>query len=119
MLARDWLVPQLAATLKGMQAESLATVFEARQIPFAYITKPEELFDDPHLQQSGGLGRQVLEDGSETPMPLLPISIDGERLQPRHPIARIGEHTESVLRDLGYEAAEIARLAAAGVLKVS
>ena len=117
--ARDWLIPELGATLKSMEAEALAPVFEARQIPFAYITKPEELFDDPHLQQSGGLGRQILEDGSETPMPLLPISMDGQRLQPRQPIARIGEHTESVLRDLGYEAAEIARLAAAGVLKVA
>ncbi len=119
VIARPWLIPELANTIRHLDAEALAPVFEARQIPFAYITKPEELFDDPHLQQSGGLGRQVLEDGTETPMPLLPISIDGERLQPRQPIARIGEHTESVLRDLGYDAAEIDRLAAAGVLKVA
>lgn len=119
VIARPWLIPELASTIRHLDAEALAPVFEARQIPFAYITKPEELFDDPHLQQSGGLGRQVLEDGTETPMPLLPISIDGARLQPRQPIARIGEHTESVLRDLGYDAADIARLAAAGVLKVA
>jgi len=40
-------------------------------------------------------------------MPLLPISIDGKRLQPRHPLAGIGEHTYEVMREFGYSDAQI------------
>ena len=72
---------------------------------------------DSHLQQSGGMADLQLEDGSHTPMPLLPLSLDGQRLQPRRAIARIGEHTRQVMRELGYSDAHIAELCAAGVLK--
>jgi crotonobetainyl-CoA:carnitine CoA-transferase CaiB-like acyl-CoA transferase len=40
-------------------------------------------------------------------MPLLPLSLDGQRLPPRLPIAKVGEHTHDVLRGLGYSEPEI------------
>jgi crotonobetainyl-CoA:carnitine CoA-transferase CaiB-like acyl-CoA transferase len=39
--------------------------------------------------------------------------MDGARLQPRQPIAKIGEHTADVLRGLGYDDAQIAALTSA------
>ncbi|GAB2908351.1 CoA transferase [Paralcaligenes sp. KSB-10] len=110
VLARDWLIPELRATLKQFDGVRLAQEFEQKNIPFAAITRPEQLFDDPHLIASGGLGKQELEDGSVTDMPLLPISLDGERLQPRTPIARIGEHTREIMESLGYEAQDIQKM---------
>lgn len=110
VLARDWLIPELRGTLRGFDAAMLARVFEEKNVPFAPITRPEQLFDDPHLLASGGLGRQELEDGSDTPVPLLPISLDGARLQPRMPIAHIGQHTAEVLRELGYTQSQINEL---------
>nr|WKF58468.1 Acetyl-CoA:oxalate CoA-transferase [Paraburkholderia busanensis] len=111
VLAREWLLKTLGETLRERDGASLVPLFERDHIPFASITKPEELFDDPHLNQSGGLARLTLDDGSETGMPLLPVSLDGARLPPRRPIAKIGEHTAEVLRDLGYDDAQIAALA--------
>ncbi|MBW8838205.1 MAG: CoA transferase, partial [Burkholderia sp.] len=110
VLARSWLLQTLGETLREFDGAALVPLFERDHIPFASIVKPEELFDDPHLNESGGLARLTLDDGSETAMPLLPISIDGERLQPRQPIAKIGEHTAEVLRELGYDDARIASL---------
>ena len=110
VLARDWLIPELRITLKQFDGARLAQEFEQKSIPFAPITRPEQLFDDPHLIASGGLGKQELEDGSVTDIPLLPISLDGERLQPRAPIARIGEHTREILESLGYGAEDIQKM---------
>ncbi|WP_233411456.1 CaiB/BaiF CoA transferase family protein [Paraburkholderia kururiensis] len=105
--ARSWLLAELATTLATREAAELAPLFERHHVPFAAITKPEELFDDPHLLASGGLASLQLDDGGETRMPLLPLSLDGQRLPPRLPIAKVGEHTHDVLRGLGYSDEEI------------
>ena len=117
VLQRSRLLAHLAEVFAPLDAGQLALQLEANGIPFAPIRRPEELFNDPHLQQSGGMADLQLEDGSHTPMPLLPLSLDGQRLQPRRAIARIGEHTRQVMRELGYSDAHIAELCAAGVLK--
>jgi len=117
VLQRPRLLAHLAEIFAGLEAGELAPRLEAHGIPFAPIRRPEELFDDEHLIHSGGLARLELEDGSQTAMPLLPFSLDGERLAPRRPIARIGEDTLAVMRGLGYADSEIERLREAGVLR--
>jgi crotonobetainyl-CoA:carnitine CoA-transferase CaiB-like acyl-CoA transferase len=117
VLQRPRLLAHLAEVFAPLDAGQLALQLEANGIPFAPIRRPEELFNDQHLQQSGGMADLQLEDGSHTPMPLLPLSLDGQRLQPRRAIARIGEHTRQVMRELGYSDAHIGELCAAGVLK--
>ncbi|WP_043195332.1 CaiB/BaiF CoA transferase family protein [Pseudomonas putida] len=117
VLQRPRLLAHLAEVFAPLDAGQLALQLEANGIPFAPIRRPEELFEDPHLLQSGGMAELQLEDGSHTPMPLLPLSMDGQRLQPRRAIPRIGEHTRQVMRELGYSDAHIAQLCAAGVLK--
>ncbi len=117
VLQRPRLLAHLAEVFATLDAQQLAVQLEANGIPFAPIRRPEELFDDPHLRESGGMADLRLEDGSSTPMPLLPLSLDGQRLQPRRPIARIGEHTRKVMRELGYNDEHIAELCAAGVLR--
>ena len=114
MVARTWLLQTLGETLAHLEGTKLAPLFERDHIPFASITRPEELFNDRHLIESGGLAPLTLDDGTETVMPLLPISIDGERLQPRQPIAKTGEHTADVLRELGYSDTQIQALTHGG-----
>ncbi|TCK84140.1 CaiB/BaiF CoA-transferase family protein [Paraburkholderia sp. BL9I2N2] len=115
--AREWIIPTLAETLRTLSPSKLATAFESNNVPFANITRPEELFDDPHLKASGGLAKLQLDDGSETEMPLLPLSIGGARLQPRLPIASIGQHTREVLESLGYTSQQISDISRIGPLK--
>lgn len=117
VLQRPRLLAHLGEVFATLDAQTLVPQLEANGIPFAPIRKPEELFDDPHLIESGGLAKLQLEDGSYTDMPLLPVSLDGQRLGPRRSIPRIGENTREILLSLGYGDAQIDELQQAGVFR--
>ncbi|CAN7393915.1 CoA transferase [Acidovorax sp. LjRoot118] len=114
--ARDWLMPQLRSHLSGRSAGELAAIFEANELPFAPITRPEELFDDPHLNQSGGLAPIRLNNGTESKVPLLPLTLGGMRPGVRLQPPRAGEHTAALLQEVGYSDAEVAALRAQGAV---
>ncbi|MDP4077088.1 CaiB/BaiF CoA-transferase family protein [Acidovorax sp. A1169] len=114
--ARDWLMPQLRSHLSGRSAAELAGIFEANELPFAPITRPEELFDDPHLNQSGGLAPIRLNNGTESKVPLLPLTLGGMRPGVRLQPPRAGEHTAALLQEVGYSDAEVAALRAQGAV---
>jgi crotonobetainyl-CoA:carnitine CoA-transferase CaiB-like acyl-CoA transferase len=121
--ARPWLMPELRARLGGRSAREIGAVFEAEGLPYAPIARPEALFDDPHLAASGGLAPVTLPaDASSagreihTRSPLLPLTLAGERLPLRTPPPALGEHTQALLLELGYNATQIAALQADGVI---
>ncbi|MET0207848.1 MAG: CoA transferase [Burkholderiaceae bacterium] len=110
--AREWMMPQLRSHLAGRSAAELAAVFEANELPFAPITRPQDLFDDPHLNASGGLAPIRMNDGSQSKVPLLPLALDGERPGIRLQPPLLGEHTRRLLREVGYGDADIDSLTA-------
>jgi crotonobetainyl-CoA:carnitine CoA-transferase CaiB-like acyl-CoA transferase len=116
VLARDWLIPVLRDRMAPFSAAEISRRFEAVGLPYAPITKPEDLFDDPHLNATGGLAAVVLPDGRTSKTPLLPIAFGGLRLPLRLNPPQLGEHNNTILRDLGYRDGEIAALREAGVL---
>ena len=116
VLARSWLIPLLRERLAQFTSSELSKTFEAHGLPFAPITDPQHLFDDPHLQQTGGLAPMTLPDGRKTQVPLLPIKLGGERLGLRLDPPRLGEHTDVLLQSLGYSADDVATLHAEGIV---
>ena len=47
--AREWMMPELRRRLAGYSAAELGSRFEEYGLPYAPITRPQDLFDDPHL----------------------------------------------------------------------
>ncbi len=99
--SRGWIIPEIADIVRERSMAELCPVFEKLGLPFAPVNKPGDLFDDPHLNASGGLLDLELADGRTVKTPALPISIDGRRLQKRRDPPRIGEHTDEILAELG------------------
>ncbi len=116
VLARDWLIPELRTRLAGFSRAELSQRFEQVGLPFAPITDPQHLFDDPHLQATGGLAPMELPDGRKTQVPLLPLTLNGERLGLRLDPPKLGEHADELMRSLGYNVSQIAELRAQGVV---
>ncbi len=110
--ARSWMMPLLRERLAGHSAKELAAVFERHALPYAPITRPQDLLDDPHLQASGGLAPLTLPDGRTTQTVLLPLLLDGQRPGVRLSPPRLGEHNQPLLAELGYNTTEIAALGA-------
>ena len=98
--ARPRILPVVAAALARFTAPALMAECERLGLPFAPITRPVELFDDPHLNASGGLVPVTLPNGAETRLPALPLAFDGERLPQRRGLPTVGQHTGEILRDL-------------------
>jgi crotonobetainyl-CoA:carnitine CoA-transferase CaiB-like acyl-CoA transferase len=118
---RDWLIPLLRERLQHHSRAELAEVFEREGLPFAPITAPHELLDDPHLLATGGLAPITLPDGERAGQSaataLLPLSLGGERLGVRRDPPRLGQDSADLLAELGYDAATAARLSAVGDAK--
>jgi crotonobetainyl-CoA:carnitine CoA-transferase CaiB-like acyl-CoA transferase len=119
--ARDWLMPMLRSHLAGHSAAELSAVFEMHGLPFAPITRPQDLLDDPHLKATGGLAPITLCDGERagqaTSTVLLPLTLGGERPGVRMSPPRLGEHTRELLQELGYAPEAMDALQAGGITR--
>lgn len=111
---RSRIIPVIERTLARFRADELAHTLEEIGLPFAPINRPQDMFDDPHLAAGGGLLELTLPDGEnagkETRLPALPLQLDEERCRLRSDLPRIGEHSHSVLGELGYADEEVERL---------
>jgi crotonobetainyl-CoA:carnitine CoA-transferase CaiB-like acyl-CoA transferase len=109
-------LPRAAEVFRGYTRAALMEKCEALGLPYAPIARPVELFDDPHLNASGGLLPLTLADGRKTKLPALPLALDGVRLGVRRDLPAVGQHGAEVAEELGYSEADVAALRAAGVL---
>ncbi|WP_144185900.1 CaiB/BaiF CoA transferase family protein [Elioraea rosea] len=115
---REWLIPALAERFGRQTRAALAEACETCGLPFAPIARPDELFDDPHLNASGGLLPVTLPDGKATRLPALPVAMDGARMPLRRDSPTIGADGREVLAEAGLAPAEIEALVADGIVVV-
>ena len=120
VLARSTLIPDIKNRLAQFTAKEITAIFEENGLPFAPITRPEQLFEDPHLLATGGLAPITLTDGpkagTQTSTPLMPLMMNGKRLGVRLNPPKSGEQTQEILKELGYSEDEIRKLSSDGAI---
>ena len=124
--AREWMMPILRERFAPHSAKELSARFEKIGLPYAPITKPQDLFEDEHLLATGGLSPvSIPADASgagqavETRTALLPLTMNGQRMPLRSAPPRLGQDTQALMRELGYANNDIDALIQSGILKAA
>ena len=92
--ARETIMPRIRRLMKDYTRDEIIAKLDGSGMPFAPIGRPEDLFDDPHLN-AGGLETVTLPDGRETKLPATPVTMNGQRparpARLSHPADRSGD----------------------------
>jgi len=117
---RDWFLPEVENIVKKYTKAEVIDICDKAGICFAPIARPEDLFEDPQLNQGDyGLLETTFPGGVKTKMPRLPVQIgDFDFCKRSDPPAKIGADTRDILQKLGFEKNAINEMAEKGIIAV-
>lgn len=110
---REDIVHMIQEILRTRARAHWLKLFGVNKVPAGPIYRVDEVVEDPHFRARSTFYRMD-RAGEQLPQVGLGIKVDGVSARGSAPPPRLGEHTESVLRDLlRYDDARIAELRAA------
>src|SRR5215211_6038567 len=115
----DALLPIVESAIRARDAQDLEAALLAVGVPCARVNNFKEVFDDPQI-----IVRGMVQDVAHPRLgrmrtvrnPVL-LDHDGPGLERHSPM--LGEHSEEILRELGYAPAAIGDLASSGVTRLA
>jgi crotonobetainyl-CoA:carnitine CoA-transferase CaiB-like acyl-CoA transferase len=111
IFARGRIIPRVTEEIRRWDVKDLAAKLDALNICFSPINRPEDLFDDPHVQRPGGLVNNINADGAAFRVPALPIEWNGANLGEGLKVAPLGADTAAVRAELEREEAPATKAA--------
>jgi crotonobetainyl-CoA:carnitine CoA-transferase CaiB-like acyl-CoA transferase len=109
-----------AIRTKALKARTTAEwldLFAALDVPAAAYNTLEGLLDDPHLRDVDFFREEEHPTEGRIRRTATPNRFSAGMRREEIPAPRLGEHTESVMRELGYSTAEIARSTESGAVR--
>jgi crotonobetainyl-CoA:carnitine CoA-transferase CaiB-like acyl-CoA transferase len=113
-----------SAELMALLDEVLATrtvaewgrVFDAHDVWWAPVQTTLEVIADPQAHAAGAFVEMPAADGTVIRQVATPIDFSDTASKPRGPTPELGQHTEDVLLELGYDWEDIVRLKTEGAI---
>jgi crotonobetainyl-CoA:carnitine CoA-transferase CaiB-like acyl-CoA transferase len=115
---RHWFLPELQKRLGGLTKAELMQQAENAGIPFAPVNRPEDLFEDPHLEHSGGLVQTRTPGGGLAKLPKIPLRLDRKSFDLRRNPPEVGQGAKDLLMQCDMTEKDLADLAHAGVIHI-
>ena len=114
--ARERILPVIKEHILTLSKNEVMNLCERFGLPFSPIRRPDDLFEDIHLNESGGMTEVTLPNGIKTRIPMLPFEMDGRRFGTRIDVPVAGHDSTSILSELGYSTDVITQMKARGVI---
>ena len=113
---RDVLVPMLQSAFVSRDRQTWLTVLEAAGIPSGPVNDIADVFADPQVRARGMVEHVAHPEAGTVPLVASPLKLSATPVDLRHAPPLLGQHTDGVLREAGYDDAEIAALRALGAI---
>ncbi|MDZ4047606.1 MAG: CaiB/BaiF CoA-transferase family protein, partial [Pseudoxanthomonas sp.] len=113
---RDALIPVLQQAFRTRDRHACLAALEAAGIPCGPVNDLAEVFADPQVRARGMVVETAHPRADTVPLVGSPLKLSATPVEsPRAP-PMLGQHTDSVLREVGYSDGEIAALRSSGAI---
>ena len=116
---RDELIPQLEGAFVTKPGGEWMEILEAAGVPVGPVRTVEDLFDDPHVVERGTIYETDHPTAGRIKTMGSALHLYGTPVQVKGAAPLLGQHTDAVLRELGYDGAAIAELHGSGAVSGS
>ena len=108
------LTAEFDAAFGGLDWDEITARLDAADLVWAPVQTPAEVAADPQVRAAGALVEVEDGRGGFGDSPAAPAQFPGVEPTRRPPPPGLGQHTDEVLREIGYSAAEIAAMQESG-----
>jgi len=116
LLHRDELVAEVTVELKRFRSSEILARLEAANVPCAPVKEVSEVIDDPQVMARGMLIDMQYPGIGSMKLAGLPFKASGMETPEAVRAPLLGEHTDEILAELGYDKAAIDSLELKGVI---
>ena len=108
---------RLAKWCAERSSEEVLAAMEEARLPAGPVLSPQKVLEDPHIEAKG-LFQPIDYPGLDKPAPIMrtPVELSETPGEIRHRAPTLGEHTNSIMQELGYQQAEIDELRAQRII---